>query len=277
MKQFFAVLLCLVLLPSFASADSTFIYRNRANWVKIDKASPKKVPLGHIMHPANITEEQMEAMLTSVKIAKRYVLKKEVYSADVFDSWEARKFASYIVQALGQADADHVVNFSIIHKRPTFILRNDFISMGNIWVSEDGMHIQFDKLFAKITGDYEASANMDKLIREAKTARVTLEAQEGQMLAYDNAQELVLNPTYDFVAKAQLVRQQRRQEEEAYLRSGSKKKIKHEQDIGVSESTASVAEKSVAERLKELDQLKAQKLVTEAEYQQLRKKILQDI
>src|SRR3989338_494072 len=108
MKQFFAVLLCLVLLPSFASADSTFIYSNRANWVKIDKASPKKVPLGHIMHPANITEEQMEAMLTSVKIAKRYVLKKEVYSADVFDSWEARKFASYIVQALGQADADHV-------------------------------------------------------------------------------------------------------------------------------------------------------------------------
>src|SRR3990167_4508218 len=171
MKQFFAVLLCLVLLPSFASAGSTFIYRNRANWVKIDKASPKKMPLGHIMHPAtNIPEEQMEAMLISVKIAKRYVLKKEVYSADVFDSWEARKFASYIVQALAQADADHVVNFSIIHKRPTFILRNDYISMGNIWVSEDGVHIQFDKLFSKITGDYEASASMDKLIRGAKTA-----------------------------------------------------------------------------------------------------------
>src|SRR3989338_9893181 len=158
------------LLSGFALADADYVYRQRINWVKIDKASPKSVPLGSLKHPYTaLTVEQMEGMLLSIKISKRYVLKKEIDSADVFNSYEARKYAPFIVEALAKATPDQVVNFSIIHKRPFFILRNDRLTMGNVWAADDGIHFQFAKLFAKITGDYEASAQMDRAVRNAKS------------------------------------------------------------------------------------------------------------
>jgi hypothetical protein len=70
--------------------------------------------------------------------------------------------APLFVEALSKVTNDQVVNFSVVHKRPTFIIRNDRLTLGNIFVASDGIHFQFTKLFAVLEGDYEASAEINK-------------------------------------------------------------------------------------------------------------------
>ncbi|MBI2338847.1 MAG: SHOCT domain-containing protein [Deltaproteobacteria bacterium] len=277
-------------LPGLARADAEYIYRQRINWVKLDRASPKDVPLGSLKHPyTGLTVEQMEGMLLSVKISKRFLLKKEIDSADVFNSYEAKKYAPFIVEALAKATPDQVAHFSIIHKRPFFILRNDRLTMGNVWAADDGIHFQFQKLFAKITGDYEASAQMDKAIRNAKSLRVTLEAGEGQQLSYASATEIILDPGYDFVAQAYREQEEDRLAEEEEMKGKkakkeAKKKKEESQDLSpaptasrAAKNAPSSASGDVAARLRRLDALKKEKLITEQEYQQKRKEILSEI
>lgn len=259
MKRISLVLL-IIILGFYSSAqvwgDSPYIYRQRVNWVKIDKASPKEFPLHDLKHPYTaLTPEQMEAMLFSIKISKRYTLKKEIDSVDVFSSWEARKYAPYLVEALAKAEPEQVVSFSIVHKRPFFILRNDRLTMGNLFVASDGIHFQFTKLFAKLEGDYEASGHMDKAVRNAKTMRVTLEAQAGQQLSYASATEVILDPNYNFLAQVEQYKAEEKAQESKEMKGSG----------------------AIEERLGRLEDLKKQKLITEKEYQDLRKKILSEI
>lgn len=268
-------------------ADNNYIYRQKINWVKLDKADPKDVPLGSLKHPyTSVSTEEMEAMLLSIKIAKRYALKRTVESVDVFNSWEARRYAPFFVEGLAKVDPDHVINFAIIHKRPAFILQNDFITMGNIWADSEGVHFQFTKLYAKISGDYEASAHTDKTLRKVKSQRLALEAGPGQKLSYYSAMEIIMDPAHNFISEAQVELARREAIEESLLRGKTSKKkkgkaarepITEEEKQEVATGVSASDSKNVAGRLKELEKLKADKLISEQEYQSLRKKILQEI
>ena len=295
-----------VSVPSFA--DSKYLYRQRLNWVKVDDAPPKLLGKEPILHPlTTVSAEEVEAMLLSVSINKKHLLKKEVETTDVFNSWEARRLSPSMAQALSEIGPDQVVAFSVIHKRPLFILANDRLSMGFIWVTSEGIHLRFTKLFAKIAGDYEASANVDKSIRRAKTMRVTLEAHEGQKLSYESLTEVIFDPQFDFATQVAARDEQRRLEEEELLkvspkgRKGARREAPPPPPIappqsepkGASPKPATArkvepprsqpvepsAERSggVAERLRKLDQLKKEKLISNEEYESLRKKILSEI
>lgn len=273
------LLVVLMLASTVAFAKSDYIFRQRVNWVKLEKGDSSVVALGSIRHPAkNMTQDQMEAMLLSVKIGRRFVIKKDIETADVFNSWEARKFAPYLVEALSKATSDQVVNFAVIHKRPTFILQNDRLTMGYLWVADDGIHFYFTKLFAKIEGDYEASAHIDKAIRRAKSLRISLEAGPGQKLSYNSPMEIIMDANYDFITQTanERLAQTRAEEEEM---KGTKNKPQAVAEQGRSPRTSPTVSGSgnVADRLKQLDALKSQKLINEAEYQKLRAKILADI
>lgn len=279
MKRLLFAVISLLIFSNLAveafAAKSDYLYRHRANWVKIKKASAKDVPLGFLKHPyTDVSVDQMEAILLMMKLNKQRAFKKDIKTVDVFNSFEARKFAPFFVEGLKKITADQVINFAVIHKRPMFLLRNDFISIGNLWVGEDGLHFQFTKLFAKIVGDYESSASMDKLIRNARSSGVILDARKGQQLAYDYPRELIVDPKHDFIADAGLERRRRRVEEERLLR-GRKKGYMDESDIGTSESYA--PRRTVTERLDELEALKKSGAVSAEEYKKLRAKILQDI
>lgn len=290
MKRIALWILCLLFAaPTAFGASSEYLYRQRLNWVKVKKASPKEVPLGTFKHPVQMTAETVEAMLLSVKINNKFLLKKEIETDEIFNSWEARKLAPFIAQGLAEADADHVVNFAVVHKRPTFVIRNDHLSMGNIWYAEDGLHIQFNKLFAKLDGDYEASSQMDKAINRAKSVRVTLASGEGQKLSYDSPTEIILNPGHDFHAQVAAAQAEELKQEEQKLKGKKRGKQSDVPEIAPAPSPAAVpvasgaksaptvsTSASTAERLKEIDQLKADKLITQEEYNQLRKKVLSD-
>jgi len=277
MKYFFRIfsLLSIFLITGNVFAESDYLYRQRVNWVKLDKADSDNVPLSDLKHPYTISVDQMEAMLLSIKIDKKYLLKKGVDSLDVFNAWEARKYASLFVDALAKANNDQVVNFSVVHKRPTFILRNDRLTMGNVFAASDGVHFQFTKLFAPLEGDYEASAEINKAFRKAKTIRVSLAAGEGQVLSYTNQYELIMNPSYNFASSVQVQEMLKQADDENQMKSASKR---GKGDLVDNQATvAPSSNKSATERLKELDALKTQKLISEGEYQQLRKKILSEL
>ncbi len=283
--KFLPLVMLALLIATPVLAKEEYIYRKNVNWVKVNDANPKNIPLGSLKHPNNsITVEQMEGMLLSIKINKDALIKKEVNSLEVFNAWEARQYSPLIVQALSQAGADQVVNFSLVHKRPIFILQKDYISIANVFVAPDGVHFQFSKLYAKIEGDYQAAHDMDKSLRKAHSMRLALDAGPGQMLAYTGTMEIVLDTNFDFVTQAyDRLAKAREEEEQSMLgKKASKKKdnaLSEEQKLkpGVQISNTTSSSGDPTARLKKLENLKAQKLISDKEYQDLRKKILSEL
>lgn len=279
----FLGLLAFVLFIPAAHAKSDYLYRNRANWVKLIKLSNKQLAGVELKHPAEgLTTPQIEAMLLSLTMNKGSFFKKEVKTNEIFSIEEAKKFAPFIEDALSRAEPNQVVNVSLVHQRALFILKNDFLSMLNVFVADDGVHFYFTKLFAKLGSDYEQASKMDTAISKAKGVRVSLEAKPGQTLAAD-ADEVVMNPGYDFAANVHRTvpaEQEYRvgeDREEAPAEAVEKKRSK-KADVAKRASKDSTddveTDDNVTARLKKLDDLKKQKLITDAEYREKRKEIL---
>ncbi|MBU0505633.1 MAG: hypothetical protein ABII18_10185 [bacterium] len=174
--------------------NKSYVYRKRAEWVKLTELSSKQLAGQSLYHPySEMTNDQMVSFLSSLKMNKAQVLKKGFKTAEIFSKEEANRFAPHVINALLQATPNQVVNVSIIHKRPYFVVRNDYISLVNVYVKEDGVHFYFSKLFAKLNGDYEQATNMYKAIRKAKSIRVSLAPAPNQIIG-SNGKEIVVIP-----------------------------------------------------------------------------------
>lgn len=257
-----------------------YLYRSRASWVKLEKLGKKELAGQTLSHPAaHLTTATMEAMLMSLQMQKGQIFKKELNTTQVFNDLEAKKFAPYIVEALAQATPYQVVNISVIHKRPYFILRNDYVSNVSIFVTEKGVHFYFNKLFARLEGDYQQASNIDEALNNAKSIRVDLAAGPGQQLTMNDGKEIVLAAGFDFATGVAALKQQQADEDSEALKAKSERKQKKSKtdDVAVTSTTTSSSSTSIADRLRALDDLKKQKLITETEYQQKKKEILQNL
>lgn len=255
---------------SEASAKSkTYVYRQRADWVKLKKLTKKQLGSTLLSHPYDINVPQLEAMLLSLTLNKGVLFKKETKEIGIFSEDEAQKFAPYIVDALKQADPNQVVNISIVHKRPHFIIRSDFISIINVFATDEGLHFHFGKLFAKLDGDYEQASKMDQAIHRAKGVRVSLKIMPGQKLAY-SGEEVILDPNFDYGAGSILPREQPTKSANEIL-MGDRRKSKSKRIY------PAPASQDVKSRLEKLEELKREKLITESEYNQKKKEILQSL
>lgn len=249
---------------SFAKSKS-YIYRSRANWVKLIKLSNKQLAGETLLHPyEKLNSAQIEGMLLGLNMNKNSLFKKEITTTEIFSIDEAKKFAPYITDALNQATANQVVNVAVVHKRPNFILQNDYFSMMNVFVTNEGVHFYFTKLFAKLGSDYQQASKMDAAISKAKSLRVTLDAGVGQKLAFGDLDEVIADPNYDFINNTHRVVPA----ETEYKPQGKKTRVA---------KTTTTTNSDTAARLKKLDELKSQKLITETEYAQKRKEILGEI
>lgn len=202
MKKYHLIPLLLLImtgLPVAVQAKKThYLYRNRANWVKLEQLSSKQLAGERLKHPhTEITTDKMTEMLQSLAMNKAQLLKKGFKTAEVFSATEARKYAPLIVKALRQAAPNEVVNVAVVHKRPYFIVRNDFISVVNIFATDQGFHFNFTKLFAKLQGDYKQASRIDRAIHKAKSIRVSLVGQPGQTLLPE-VDEVIMDPLHDF-------------------------------------------------------------------------------
>lgn len=250
------------------SKSKTYIYRHRANWVKLVKLRKKQLGGVALDHPYKISTSDMENMLLSIRISKSALFSKKSKIKDVFSIEEAKKYAPLLVTALRKAQPNQVVNFSIIHQRPNMILRNDYLSMVNLYVTSDGIHFNFRKLFAQMSGDYLQASNLDKSIRKAKGIRVSLEAGEGQRLAYDD-EELIFDKNFDSSATAKRVAPE--------TKKSRLKKTKKQKMAKIEKTNESSGNSDVMSRLKKLDELKDAGLISNTEYKEKKKDILNDL
>ena len=258
MKRIFLLMVCVVMvLPAVAQAKTDYIYRSRLNWVKTLKLSKKQLGNVKLNHPDRlISTDQMEAMLGSLQMNKASLLKSEIKTSEIFTPEEARKYAPLVVKALKQVEPNEVVNLSIVHKRPDLVLRSDYLSMLNVYVSDEGVHFYFGKLFAKLSGDYKDASRMYEAIGDAKNLRVSLKAGPGQRMSYGQEYELILDPTYNFVG-------------------GANNQALAKSTPGAAE--AAPASNIIEDRLQRLDELKAKGLISDKEYKAKRQQILNDL
>jgi len=269
MAQVILVLLVMVFALPASAKNKKYVYRKRAEWVKINKLSNKQLAGVTLTHPASITSNKITEILMSIDMNKGQLLKKDIKMSEVFSAEEARKYGPLITKALNRASPNEIVNVLVVHKRPHFILRSDYISIFNVYKTDEGVHFHFTKLFAKLVGDYEQASMLDKSIRQAKSLRVSLASKPGQVLSTDG-KEIVVSLDQDFSTNTSVATEE----------SEDKKNIVEKEVIpqvaGI-ETANSEPVYDVKTRLLKLESLKKDKLISTAEYKEMRKEILDNL
>lgn len=265
----FIFLMALMMLSAPAFPAKNYLYRHRANWVKLEKLSNKQLAGEQLHHPyQSISSEQMAAMLLSITINKGKLFKSEKETLQIFSSEEASQYAPLLVQALAQATPNQVVNMAVVHKRPYFIVRNDLISVVNVFVQGSELHFNFTKIFAKLEGDYKQASRLDRAVSNAKGIRTNLVTMPGQTLTADG-REIILDLGHDFLADAAAAG-----ESSVQTTAGETSKAS---DVVSQETIATAQQGDVTARLKKLEELRKERLITEAEYQEKKFKILDEL
>lgn len=280
-KTFIITIITFAVITPVVAKKTNYIYRKRANWVKLVQLSNKQLAGHQLNHPyTNITSEQMTGMLMSLKLNKAQLFKKGYKTTEIFNVIEARKYAPLLVKAFMEAGPNQVINMSVVHKRPYFILRNDHISIINMFVTDRGLHLNFTKLYAKLTGDYKQASRLDESIRKAKSIRVSLQPGPGQSLVSEH-NEIILDPYYDFannVVIPQPVVDSAKSDKDKDSGSSPAQNNMHQSNLALSPGGQTTPpQQDIKTRLQTLEDLRKSKLISEAEYKQKRNKILQEL
>lgn len=264
-----ALLVFVFVLPAQAKSK-TYLYRSRANWVKLVELKKKQIGDTVLEHPQNsLSTEILENMLLSITLNRSALFGKEVKELGVFTVEEARKYAAFIVQGLKSASPNQVINVAVIHQRPHFIIRADYLSIFNVYVTGEGVHFYFNKIFARLDGDYEQASQMDAALSRAKSARVTIKPMPGQRLAYHDGQEIIMDPAFNFAANSIVPR--------AETVKSEYQMINEPRQAPVASAPATGNQNDIKSRLSKLEELKKSGLITTQEYQQKKKDILNSL
>lgn len=295
MKRLLQILsLVLLSVPALSALGATIYQQpnNPANFVKLEKFKPKG-PEVRLNQPHTFTDEQIRAILRSLKYSKKLILLKESKNRDIFELEYIDKFAPYLIEAFSKATPEQAVVWSVVQKRPYFIIRNDKLTSVRMWIVGDELHLDFLKVEAKLQGDYQAKTTGQRLIDEAKGVGVRIEPQQGQKFALDSTETLILdlNANWPQIADA-LDAEDERLREEAELAKKGKKMAKTSEAPAVTGATTvsttaapaparpapSAKDQSDAQaRLTELKALKDKGLITEKDYDRKKDEILKDL
>lgn len=268
-KALLVVFLCLAAVPAFAKKTTIIYTDNRFNWVKIVEMNKKDSEKIKPTLPAVFTEEQLRAILKEIKLSRSVIMKKEVETQDIFDERGINFLAPKLVDALAKATDKDVVEFSYLTKDPIFILRDDRLTIGRVWVKDTDLYFAFDKLFAQLLGDYDKRGDFSKSIARAKGLRLSLDVRDGQSYG-ETTGELVIDTTRDFTKPAV---------ETTDTEIATTKTPEKTAEAKSTAKSTPLPEpvRTVRDRLKELDQLKEDGLVTEKEYNQKKRDILKGL
>ncbi|HKY63624.1 MAG TPA: SHOCT domain-containing protein [bacterium] len=267
---------------------------NQANFVKIEKFKSED---GETLNqPYNFDETQLRAILSSLKYGKKLILLKESKNRDLYEVEYIDKFVPYLVQAFAKAKPNQAVVWSVVQKRPYFIIRNDKLTIVRMWVVGSELHMDFIKTEAKLQGDYQAKTTGQKLIDEAKSIGVTIEPQQGQKFGLNSTDELIIDLKADWpTISANLAAEDERLRQEAEAEKAAKKGHRTANatpaaaaptsvTTTTSSSTAAtkpavspVDQKNAQTRLTELKSLKDKGLISEKDYEQKKAEILKDL
>jgi hypothetical protein len=284
MKKVLMLVLIAGLVPSFAAAKKTtyIVTNHRFNYVKLVEVNKKEISQLGITQPRELDEARMRAIFSTIKMSRRHVLNKEVDTQEVFNESSINYLSPAFVKAFREAKDNEKVIFSYLMKNPIFILRDDRLNLGAAWIHNDELHIKFDKLYAKVTGDTDAKGSEAKAIARSRGLRIDLEFAPGQQMGEKDTEELVVDLNHNFEGDAAAVAAAK--PEETQKETKSKKKGKKDvakadeaQAADAAAAGATAQADDVKTRLEKLDQLKKDKLITNKEYQEKKKEILKDL
>ena len=261
------------------AAKTTYIATNkRFNYVKLKEVRGSTAERRMMTQPVQVDEKWLAAALKSIKLSRHYLIKKEVDSQQVFSESAIDFLTPNLSRAFAQATHLEETIFSYLQKNPIFIIRNDRLTIAKAWVHGDELHIKFLKLYAKLIGDTDKRGNERKAINSSTGLRVKLELGPGQQLGVSDSDEVVLSMKYDFIKEAEL-----KEAAATRIEKGGKPVAATTTAVGsagvAAGATAGVAASSVdaSERLKRLEKLKKEKLITQKEYNAKRKEILNSL
>jgi hypothetical protein len=271
---FVLFLLSFVCVVSAASADD-YIYksRNKLDFVKLDTAKKDEKETG-INHPHDFEPDQIRAVLSSLNFNKKIIMLKDVENRNLFDAENVEFLTPHLVEAFKKAKPDQVVVVSYFTRDTHVIIQNDRLTIFRAYLKNDGLHLKFTKMYAKLLGDV-GTLGVDRMAQNARGIRVSLELQPGQNRVAWDPEEIVMD-------LAQLKSPASVKEEP--VKKVAKKEIvrKTKTETPAVETPAKVSSngdgsKSVRDRLQELDQLRKDALITEKEYQAKKKDLLKEL
>lgn len=296
MKRFAAFALAVIVIwPAvLLAAKTTYIATNhRFNYVKLKEVKSSVAAERDMTHPKDLDTLGLKEALRSVKLSRSYIIKKEVDTQRVFDDDSIEFLAPNLAKAFSQANDREEIVFSYLMKNPRFILRNDRLNLGVMWISGNELHIKFKKLYAKVTGDIDKRGNEAKAIARARGLRMKLDLGQGQTMGLGDPDELVLNLNYNYAETPERAKPipttTRTMSGEIVPVPGVGTKTKTatgtEGGTMASNSTPATTEatttadttNSVKGRLQSLEELKNEGVITDKEYKEKRKEILKDL
>ncbi len=282
-----AVVMAGLLAPASALAKkTTYIVTNgRLNYVKLVEIKPSEAEDRSMTHPVDIPEQTMRDILASLKLSKGHLFSDEADTREVFDERAISYLAPALSRAFREAKENEEVQFSFVVKDPFFVIRNDRLTMVTAWVSGNELYLNYKKLFAKLTGDTDKRGNLSKVVSRAKGVRVSMELGPGQTMAAVGSDTMVVDLKHDFtpVATATTGTAASTGKEKTTVSKHTKKSKYSRREVGevtsaeTPEATAAPAEKSVTQRLEELETLRERKLISRKEYNEKKKEILGDL
>ncbi|MBI2341444.1 MAG: hypothetical protein HYU98_01750 [Deltaproteobacteria bacterium] len=260
-NKFLLLLLCLFSATA-AAKKSTYIYTDhRFNFVKLEAMDKDELKKLEVNHPLIVSQEQVRSILKEIKLSRTFVVKKETETQDIFDESAVNFIAPKLVEALSMATDKDKITVSYLTKDPKFVLRDDRLTIVTVWAHVNELHFEFQKLLAKLEGDYDKRGDFSRIIARSRGLRVSLAVRDGQ--AYGRGtDELVVDLNHDFAKAAA-------ETADASEGASSNETIKE-----IIVTTPPITAK---ERLKELEQLKEDGLITEKEYKKKRKDILKGL
>ena len=251
-----SLVLSVVGLTAWAGDDTVYKSPNKIDFIKIEKAS-KDEKAGGLKHPGELDPQVLRRILSSIYINKKVILLRNIENRQLFNEGNVEFLTPYLVEALHRARDDQVVLVSYFTKDTKVVIQDDRLTIFRAYVKDDGLHIKFQKVYAKMLGD-RTTMGAERVAQEAKSLLVSLDPQLGQNRISWDPQEIVFDLNY--------------------YKTGQVTAPKPE--IGKSEATAPKAEegkKTIRVRMKDLDQLKKDELITDQEYQKKKQEILKEL
>ncbi len=279
----FALVASFLPVCAFAKKTTYIVTNHRFNYVKVVEVKGKVAAERNMTQPREFDEGTMRAVLQSIKLSRRHFASKEIDTQDAFNESSINYLAPALVRAFSEATSNDEIVFSYLMKEPIFILRNDRINIGTMWLHDNELHVKFSKLYAKVTGDTDSRGHEAKAIANSRGLRIDLELQPGQTMDVKDANELVVDLGHNFVSDVAAAEAAKPKEPEKKSKKKSKKEVaKAEEEAAVGSAAAGAAAApqggtDVKTRLESLEQLKKDKLITDKEYKEKKKEILKDL
>ncbi|OGQ22235.1 MAG: hypothetical protein A3I05_06465 [Deltaproteobacteria bacterium RIFCSPLOWO2_02_FULL_44_10] len=250
--------------PAFAKKTTYIVTNQRFDYVKLGEISLREAETRGVSHPVEVDEEKIRKALASLKFSRESFWKKSnTFDRKLFSDEAVNFLSLHLPKAFRQAKTTEEVVFSYLDKDPIVILRNDRLTIASVWVHGNELHLQFKKLFAKVSGDTDKRGNEVRAAAKAKGLRIALQIQPGQRLSQNDEKEVILDLNHDFSSNASFAEEDNADEKTTKTPRAEKA------------STDKTF--NTKQRLEQIEQLRKDKFISQKEYDEKRKEILKDL